>query len=87
MDVDQTIQEWERLRDTYNWKQYNTLTDILIKEVKRLRAGGCARDQKSTQYCAEAAAKENQLTAALEEIAKLKLEISKLNAGLTKGKQ
>ena len=38
-------------------------------EVERLRAGGCARDQGTTQYCAEAAklAVENErLRAALE---------------------
>ena len=28
----------------------------LRAEVERLRAGGCARDQSTTQYCAEAAA-------------------------------
>ena len=40
-------------------------------EIERLRAGGCARDQGLTQYCAEAArlAKENEwLRAALERI-------------------
>lgn len=26
-------------------------------EIERLRAGGCARDQKTTQYCVEAAHK------------------------------
>jgi len=34
------------------------LWDILAlrdEEIKRLRAGGCARDQGTTQYCAEAA--------------------------------
>jgi hypothetical protein len=38
-------------------------------EISRLRAGGCARDQGTTQYCAEAAAlaEENErLRAALE---------------------
>lgn len=32
-----------------------------IAEIERLRAGGCARDQNTTQFCAEAArlAKEN----------------------------
>ena len=38
-------------------------------EIERLRAGGCARDQGTTQYCAEAAAlaKENErLRAALK---------------------
>jgi hypothetical protein len=39
------------------------------KELDRLQAGGCARDQSTTQYCAEAArlVKENErLRAALE---------------------
>ena len=39
------------------------------KELDRLYAGGCARDQGTTQYCAEAAAlaEENErLRAALE---------------------
>ena len=42
------------------------------KEIERLRAGGCARDQSTTQYCAEAArlAQANErLRAALEKIA------------------
>ena len=30
--------------------------DALRAEVKRLKAGGCARDQTTTQFCAEAAA-------------------------------
>jgi len=41
-------------------------------EIERLRAGGCARDQSTTQYCAEAArlAEENKkLRAALQTIA------------------
>ena len=43
------------------------------KELDRLYAGGCARDQGTTQYCAEAAAlaEENErLQAALAEIIK-----------------
>jgi hypothetical protein len=42
------------------------------KELDRLRAGGCARDQSTTQYCAEAArlVEENErLRATLERIA------------------
>jgi len=45
----------------------------MLREIKRLRAGGCARDQGTTQYCAEAAAlaEENErLQAALAEIIK-----------------
>jgi hypothetical protein len=44
----------------------------LSDEIERLRAGGCARDQSTTQYCAEAArlaAEIERLRAALERIA------------------
>ena len=40
-------------------------------EIERLRAGGCARDQGTTQYCAEAArlaAENERLRAALKQI-------------------
>ena len=40
-------------------------------EIERLRAGGCARDQGTTQYCAEAAklaAENEKLRAALKEL-------------------
>lgn len=43
----------------------------MLHEIKRLRAGGCARDQGLTQYCAEAAAmaaENERLRAALAEI-------------------
>lgn len=32
-----------------------TVAEELLAEVERLRAGGCARDQGLTQFCAEAA--------------------------------
>lgn len=44
-------------------------------EIARLRAGGCARDQGLTQYCAEAAAKDAEITA-------LKAEVERLRAAL-----
>ena len=31
------------------------------KEILRLRAGGCARDQSTTQFCAEAAEKDARM--------------------------
>ena len=40
-------------------------------EIARLRAGGCARDQGTTQYCAEAAklaAENERLRAALHDV-------------------
>lgn len=43
--------------------------DWLRAEIERLRAGGCARDQTTTQYCAEAArlaAENERLRTALE---------------------
>ncbi len=41
----------------------------MLHEIKRLQSGGCARDQGTTQYCAEAArlAKENERLRALLE--------------------
>jgi hypothetical protein len=41
------------------WNARNIDLQVLIdarNEIKRLRAGGCARDQRLTQHCAEAAA-------------------------------
>lgn len=39
-------------------------------EVARLKAGGCARDQRTTQYCAEAAAMAKELAALREDKAR-----------------
>lgn len=39
------------------WVTRNVHTSILLaarNEIARLRAGGCARGQRTTQYCAEA---------------------------------
>lgn len=47
----------ERLRDlapVTNAETRATMTEAAA-EITRLRAGGCARDQGTTQYCAEAA--------------------------------
>jgi hypothetical protein len=41
------------------------------KEIERLRAGGCARDQSTTQYCAEAAAKAAEITRLTGEVERL----------------
>lgn len=52
-----------------------TAAPLLAAEVKRLRAGGCARDQRTTQFCAEAVAKD-------AEIAKLRAEVARLKRAL-----
>lgn len=44
----------------------------MLHEIKRLRAGGCARDQGLTQYCAEAAAKDAENTALKAEVERLR---------------
>ena len=44
-----------------------------LAEIERLRAGGCARDQTTTQYCAEAAALQSEnarLKDAIHDLAK-----------------
>ena len=43
-----------------------TERDAAQGEVERLRAGGCARDQRTTQYCAEAMALVEERDAAWE---------------------
>jgi hypothetical protein len=43
-------------------------------EIERLRAGGCARDQRTTQFCAEAVALEDQLRELSGEAGKLREE-------------
>jgi hypothetical protein len=39
------------------WSKCNDAAD----EIERLRAGGCARDQRTTQWCAEAEALRSEL--------------------------
>jgi hypothetical protein len=43
----------ERLREMSGPIVPNLVTEA-ADEIERLRRGGCARDQKTTQYCAEA---------------------------------
>ena len=45
----------ERLRDCWLGEPVQSLMEEAAVEITRLRAGGCARDQGLTQYCAEAA--------------------------------
>ena len=47
----------------------------MLHEIKRLQDGGCARDQGLTQYCAEAAEKDAEIT-------RLKAEVERLRAAL-----
>ena len=68
----------ERLRDTADAFELAHAPHHLVlhfraaaDEITRLRAGGCARDQGTTQYCAEAArlaAENERLRAALEDV-------------------
>lgn len=46
------------------------------KELDRLYAGGCARDQGTTQYCAEAVAKD-------QEIARLRFALQRVRRHVT----
>lgn len=43
----------ERLREMSGPIVPNLVTEV-ADEIERLRRGGCARDQRTTQYCAEA---------------------------------
>ena len=51
-------------------------------EIERLRAGGCARDQGTTQYCAEAAKKDAEIASLLNLLADARTESMKLRAAL-----
>lgn len=51
-------------------------------EIERLRAGGCARDQGTTQYCAEAAKKDTEIASLLTTLADERTESMRLRAAL-----
>lgn len=51
-------------------------------EIERLRAGGCARDQSTTQYCGEAAKKDAEIASLLNLLADARTESMKLRAAL-----
>lgn len=51
-------------------------------EIERLRAGGCARDQGTTQYCAEVAMKDAEIASLLNTLADARTESMKLRAAL-----
>jgi len=51
-------------------------------EIERLRAGGCARDQGTTQYCAEAAQKDAEIASLLNTLADARTENMRLRAAL-----
>lgn len=51
-------------------------------EIERLRAGGCARDQSVTQYCAEAATKDAEIASLLRLLADERTESMRLRAVL-----
>lgn len=46
----------------------------LQSEIELLRAGGCARDQRATQYCAEAVALQSEVERLLAELEKERRE-------------
>ena len=52
-------------------------------EIERLRAGGCARDQGTTQYCAEAAKKDADISSLLNTLADARTESMRLRARVT----
>lgn len=54
----------ERLRSgTDWWKSDCAIRMEAADEIERLRAGGCARDQTTTQFCAQAVALQRRLDA------------------------
>jgi hypothetical protein len=53
---------------------YHHLMQKAADEIERLRAGGCARDQRTTQFCTEAVALEDRLRELSGEAGKLLAE-------------
>lgn len=47
-------------------------------EIERLRAGGCARDQKTTQFCAEAVTLQREVEMLREMVAEMRERNNKL---------
>lgn len=47
-------------------------------EIERLRAGGCARDQKTTQFCAEAVTLQREVEMLREVVAEMRERNNKL---------
>lgn len=58
-----------RLIDVEGGYGFRAICREAAEEIQRLRAGGCARDQKTTQFCAEAVALQR-------EVERLRLEMS-----------
>ena len=52
----------------------------LLDEVRRLQSGGCARDQRATQFCAEAVAKDVEIQRLNTALAVAQNEIAQLRA-------
>ena len=50
----------------------------MLREIARLRAGGCARDQGLTQYCAEAASFAELFAGARDALAEVNAENERL---------
>jgi hypothetical protein len=69
-------QAWLRPEDTTAWEAAD--------EIERLRAGGCARDQTTTQYCAEAVALQSENARLHDAIHDLAKHISRWDWGSLK---
>lgn len=60
-DILERLKVWQSEKGYVRGHRTGELLLDAIAVIERLRAGGCARDQQTTQYCGEAArlAKEN----------------------------
>ena len=71
MTLDQKLLLYaQQFEDQHAPENITTTLREAADEIERLRAGGCARDQGTTQYCAEAAklaAENEKLRAALRD--------------------
>ena len=53
----------------------------LLSELDRLQAGGCARDQRTTQFCAETVARDAEIARLTSELAAAQAELTAARRG------
>lgn len=67
-----------RLRDIEGGYGFRAICREAADEIERLRAGGCARDQKTTQFCAEAVTLQREVEMLREMVAEMRERNNKL---------
>lgn len=58
-----------------HWHSSAKVVREAADEIERLRAGGCARDQRTTQFCAESVELEKQVSLLEQTVSKIEAEL------------